>query len=86
MRERVTPFFLDSEDDNIIFREFDDYPPFHTMDMEDDNLKDAFLSLAKGEMEAIVSEHHGGIIGYAFKGHAEDIATILNLHYKERVR
>ena len=78
------PFFLSPEDNDTIEFFSEETPPFYVMDMEDDNLKDAFLALAKDELEAVVSEDHGGIIGYVVKGVSEEVATVLNLHYIQR--
>ena len=75
------PFFL-TDEDNQYLATYGETQPFYIMDMEDDNKKDAFLSLANDEMEAIVSEDHGGIIGYAFKGIAEEVVTVLNVNYR----
>lgn len=75
------PFYLNGKENALIADTFDESPPFYVQDMEDENLKDAFLSLSNGEMEAIVSEDHGGIIGYAFKEVAEEMATVLSMNY-----
>lgn len=78
------PFFLKPEDNHIVADFFGEEPSFRVMDMEDDNLKDAFLALAKDELEAVVSEDHGGIIGYVVKDVSEEVTTVLNLHYIQR--
>lgn len=78
------PFFLSAEDNDTISFSLEDSAPFYPMDMEEEHLKEAFLALSKGELEAIVSEDHGGIIGFAFKGIAEDVSTVLSLHYIQR--
>lgn len=57
---------------------------FYTQDLEDMNVKDAQEWLDNGELVAIVSEIHGGIIGYIQRDHADDIATVLNLHVIRR--
>lgn len=60
--------------------------PFYHQDLEEMNLKDAKDWLDKGEMVGIVSEVHGGIIGYVHNEHADDINTVLNLHAIERMK
>jgi hypothetical protein len=59
---------------------------FYHQDLEEENVKDAKGWLDEGEMVGIVSEIHGGIIGYVHRDHADDIATILNLHAIDRVK
>ncbi|MCA1066170.1 hypothetical protein QTG56_25110 (plasmid) [Rossellomorea sp. AcN35-11] len=61
------------------YGENDDHP-FTYQDLEELNVKDAKEWLDDGEMVGIVSEVHGGIIGYVHKIHAADVTTILNLH------
>lgn len=75
------PFYLNGKENQLIADNFDECPPFYVQDMEEENLKEAFLSLSNDEMEAIVSEDHGGIIGFAFKGVAEEMATVLSMNY-----
>lgn len=77
-----SPFFINKHADAFIASRFPDGDaPFHTMDMEEMNVLDAIASIHNDEVEAIVSEEHGGIIGYAMKGHAEEITTVLNMNY-----
>ncbi|OMF76760.1 hypothetical protein [Paenibacillus glucanolyticus] len=72
-------------DDEKIASEFsDDETPFYVQDLEGENTIDATTWLEKGVMVGIVSEVHGGIIGYVHSEHASDITTILNLHAVER--
>lgn len=78
------PFFLSAKDNDTISFSFEDSAPFYPMDMEEEHLKEAFLALSKDELEAIVSEDHGGIIGYVVKGVTEEVTTVLNLHYIQR--
>ena len=59
---------------------------FYHQDLEDMNMKDAKEWLDKDELVGIVSEIHGGIIGYIHRGHADDITTILNLHAIDRLK
>jgi hypothetical protein len=59
---------------------------FYHQDLEGMNVKDAKEWLDKDELVAIVSEIHGGIIGYIHRSHADDITTILNLHAIDRLK
>lgn len=59
---------------------------FYQMDLDDANLKDAEEWLDKGEMVGIVSEKHGGIIGYIHHQNADDIISILNLYAIDRFK
>lgn len=54
--------------------------PFFHQDLEVENVHDAKEWLNKNELVAIVSEKHGGIIGYVHQAHADDVVTVLNLH------
>lgn len=78
---------LTNEDDKTIANEFHagDHT-FYSQDLEEMNKKDAYEWFENDEMTAIVSELHGGIIGYVHREHADDIATILNLHVIERIK
>lgn len=58
--------------------------PFFTQDLEPLNTTDAINWLEEGAMNAIVSEIHGGIIGYFHRDYADQITTILNLHAIDR--
>ena len=71
-----------SQEDNQLLDEMycKSEPEFYTFDLEDGNVKDAKEWLDKGVMEAIVSEEHGGIIGYVHQEYAQAVAEILNLH------
>lgn len=72
-------------DEEKIASEFsDEETPFYVQDLEDENTIDATTWLEEGVMVGIVSEVHGGIIGYVYSEHASDITTILNLHAVER--
>ncbi|OJT66901.1 hypothetical protein [Bacillus licheniformis] len=59
---------------------------FSHQELDEMNIKDARHWIEKGEMVAIVSEIHGGIVGYIHKGHADDFVTILNLYAIERLK
>lgn len=58
---------------------------FYQQDLEESNELDAKEWLEQGELVAIVSEVHGGIIGYVHNEHAQDITTVLNLHAIDRM-
>lgn len=53
---------------------------FYHQDLDESNITDAENWFVGGEMVGIVSEVHGGIIGYVHLEHADDITTVLNLH------
>lgn len=36
--------------------------------------------IERDELVGLVSEFHGGIIGYVHRDHADDITTVLNIH------
>lgn len=52
-------------------------PNYYCMDMESENINDAKMWLENDEMVAIVSELHGGIIGYIHQSHEEEILNLL---------
>ena len=58
---------------------------FYHQDLDDANVADATQWVDENKMVAIVSEIHGGIIGYIHADHADDITTILNLHVIDSV-
>lgn len=78
---------LTKKDDKTIAKEFyaGDHT-FYSQDLENMNKKDAQDWIQNDEMKAIVSELHGGIIGYVHQAHANDITTILNLHVIDRFK
>jgi hypothetical protein len=59
---------------------------FYHQDLEESNIADAQEWLSGGEMVGIVSEIHGGIIGYVHVENADDITTVLNLHAIDRLK
>lgn len=59
---------------------------FYYQELDEMNVDDAREWLDEGEMVGIVSELHGGIIGYIHREHSDDMVTILNLHAIDRVR
>ncbi|KAF2423622.1 MULTISPECIES: hypothetical protein [Bacillus] len=59
---------------------------FYHQDLEEPNVKDAKKWLENGELVGIVSEIHGGIIGYIHADHADDIVSILNLYAIDRLK
>lgn len=59
---------------------------FYHQDLDDSNMKDAKEWFDKGEMVGIVSEKHGGIIGYIHHQNADDIISILNLYTIDRFK
>ncbi|MFD5198427.1 hypothetical protein ACFVL4_23615 [Bacillus subtilis] len=78
---------LTQEDSLKIARYYQDGDhAFYDQDLEDRNVKDAKEWFEDGEMVGIVSEIHGGIIGYIHVDHAEDIVSILNLYAIERLK
>jgi Ca2+-binding EF-hand superfamily protein len=52
---------------------------FYSQDLEPENKQDAEQWIKDDEMMTIVSEIHGGIIGYVHKEHADEITSVLNL-------
>lgn len=75
------------EDDQKIAEKYSggDHDFFH-QELEQENVSDAKEWLDNDEMVGIVSELHGGIIGYFHREHADEIVTVLNLHAIDRVR
>lgn len=51
---------------------------YYSQDLDKGNKTDAVDWLNNEELHALVSEEHGGIIGYIHKDHIEDIITVLN--------
>lgn len=58
---------------------------FYTQDLEKSNVVDALKWFENGKMVAIVSEVHGGIIGYVHQENIEDIVSVLNLYAIDRL-
>ncbi|MGC6586676.1 hypothetical protein ACPV3A_17115 [Paenibacillus sp. Dod16] len=72
-------------DDEKIASEFADGDfPFYGQELVDQNTNDAKTWLDEDSMIGIVSEIHGGIIGYLHRDHADEITTVLNLHAVDR--
>lgn len=59
---------------------------FTSQELDEMNIEDATQWLTKGEMVGIVSEIHGGIIGYIHNDHADDFVSVLNLYAIERLK
>jgi hypothetical protein len=59
---------------------------FYQLELEEMNTNDAKEWLDKNELVSIVSEIHGGIIGYIHRDHVDDITTVLNLHAIDRLK
>lgn len=60
--------------------------PFTYQELDEQNVSDAIEWLDNDKMVAIVSEIHGGIIGYVHQSHADDITSVLNLHAIEKLK
>lgn len=59
---------------------------FSHQDLDETNLDDARDWLCEDVLVGLVSEVHGGIIGYVHEKHADDIVSILNLHAIDRLK
>ena len=59
---------------------------FYHQDLSVANEEDAKRWLDSSEMVGLVSEVHGGIIGYIHQEHANDITTVLNLYAIDRLK
>ncbi|QQO40433.1 hypothetical protein 015DV002_253 [Bacillus phage 015DV002] len=69
-----------SQDNIRIAKGFNGEPAFTLFDLEEYNIDNAADSFQRGDMLALVNEHNGEIIGYIHYEHAEEVATVLNLH------
>lgn len=58
---------------------------FYSQELERTNQDDAIEWIQSGDLVAIVSEIHGGIVGYIHREHAKDVTSVLNLHTIERM-
>lgn len=77
---------LTNHDDLKIGENFDNGEHiFYTQDLEESNVVDALKWFENGKMVSIVSEVHGGIIGYAHQDNIEDIVSVLNLYAIDRL-
>lgn len=74
-------FNISEEDYEEIIEAFPEgNPNFSHQDLEEVNKEDAHDWLGSDELVGLVSEEHGGIIGYIHNSHADEVAAALNLH------
>lgn len=57
---------------------------FTHQDLDIQNLQDTNEWFQTGDLVGLVSEVHGGIIGYVHKEHVDGISSVLNLYAIER--
>lgn len=78
----IVNVFKLTEDDNKLIAEknSEEGHIFFSQDLEDYNKVDLIQWTENDELVGVVSEIHGGIIGYIHRDLADDLTTILNIH------
>lgn len=59
---------------------------FTHQDLDEKNINDFKEWLQEDSLVGIVSEVHGGIIGYVHQSHADDIVSVLNLYAIDKLK